>query len=140
MINAKLHTTFTLSHYHTVQTNTGTFHVFCADRPTLRKLRAEDMFETWVSDDCLAAGDFNNSKFSFSIWLLTVNWLLYLSLFPQEDDIEGIHIVAFAEEEDPGKCMFMLYLTPLLLKWIKHVKYICFKHWGATPFVSAPLT
>ncbi|KAG7248549.1 hypothetical protein CRUP_014601, partial [Coryphaenoides rupestris] len=34
-------------------------------RPTLRKLRAEDMFETW------------------------------------EDDINGIHIVAFAEEEDP---------------------------------------
>uniref|UniRef100_A0A3Q3GK84 Calsequestrin n=1 Tax=Labrus bergylta TaxID=56723 RepID=A0A3Q3GK84_9LABR len=24
-------------------------------RPTLRKLRAEDMFETWVSDDCLEA-------------------------------------------------------------------------------------
>uniref|UniRef100_A0A673IXP2 Calsequestrin n=1 Tax=Sinocyclocheilus rhinocerous TaxID=307959 RepID=A0A673IXP2_9TELE len=35
-------------------------------RPTLRKLRAEDMFETW------------------------------------EDDMDGIHIVAFAEEEDPG--------------------------------------
>ncbi|XP_018583912.1 calsequestrin-2 [Scleropages formosus] len=34
-------------------------------RPTLRKLRAEDMFETW------------------------------------EDDMDGIHIVAFAEEEDP---------------------------------------
>uniref|UniRef100_A0A4W4H344 Calsequestrin n=1 Tax=Electrophorus electricus TaxID=8005 RepID=A0A4W4H344_ELEEL len=36
------------------------------NQPTLRKLRAEDMFETW------------------------------------EDDMDGIHIVAFAEEEDPG--------------------------------------
>lgn len=40
-------------------------------RPTLRKLRAEDMFETW------------------------------------EDDIEGIHIVAFAEEEDPDGFEFL---------------------------------
>uniref|UniRef100_A0A3B3U051 Calsequestrin n=1 Tax=Poecilia latipinna TaxID=48699 RepID=A0A3B3U051_9TELE len=40
-------------------------------RPTLRKLRAEDMFETW------------------------------------EDDIEGIHIVAFAEEEDPDGYEFL---------------------------------
>uniref|UniRef100_A0A671R8G8 Calsequestrin n=1 Tax=Sinocyclocheilus anshuiensis TaxID=1608454 RepID=A0A671R8G8_9TELE len=41
-------------------------------RPTLRKLRAEDMFETW------------------------------------EDDMDGIHIVAFAEEEDPG---FQFFIT-----------------------------
>ncbi|XP_034042803.1 calsequestrin-2-like [Thalassophryne amazonica] len=40
-------------------------------RPTLRKLRAETMFETW------------------------------------EDDIEGIHIVAFAEEEDPDGFEFL---------------------------------
>ncbi|KAL3056359.1 hypothetical protein OYC64_018947 [Pagothenia borchgrevinki] len=40
-------------------------------RPTLRKLRPEDMFETW------------------------------------EDDIEGIHIVAFAEEEDPDGFEFL---------------------------------
>ncbi|KAG9348802.1 hypothetical protein JZ751_029119 [Albula glossodonta] len=40
-------------------------------RPTLRKLRAEDMFETW------------------------------------EDDMEGIHIVAFAEEEDPDGFEFL---------------------------------
>ncbi|XP_026000532.1 calsequestrin-2 isoform X1 [Astatotilapia calliptera] len=40
-------------------------------RPTLRKLRAENMFETW------------------------------------EDDIEGIHIVAFAEEEDPDGYEFL---------------------------------
>lgn len=33
---------------------------------------------------------------------------------PQEDDIEGIHIVAFAEEEDPG----MSHAMPLLLGWI----------------------
>lgn len=26
-----------------------------------------------------------------------------LSCSPQEDDIEGVHIVAFAEKEDPGK-------------------------------------
>ncbi len=30
----------------------NTYCAFCAIRPTLRKLRAEDMFETWVSDDC----------------------------------------------------------------------------------------
>lgn len=32
-------------------------------------------------------------------------------MFPfrtQEDDIEGIHIVAFAEEEDPGTCWLLL--------------------------------
>ncbi|MBN3312002.1 CASQ2 protein, partial [Atractosteus spatula] len=40
-------------------------------RPTLRKLRAEDMFETW------------------------------------EDDMDGIHIVAFAEEEDPDGFEFL---------------------------------
>uniref|UniRef100_A0A671M1R1 Calsequestrin n=1 Tax=Sinocyclocheilus anshuiensis TaxID=1608454 RepID=A0A671M1R1_9TELE len=40
-------------------------------RPTLRKLRAEDMFETW------------------------------------EDDLNGIHIVAFAEEEDPDGFEFL---------------------------------
>ncbi|XP_064183754.1 calsequestrin-2 [Anguilla rostrata] len=40
-------------------------------RPTLRKLRAKDMFETW------------------------------------EDDMEGIHIVAFAEEEDPDGFEFL---------------------------------
>uniref|UniRef100_A0AAY5F4X9 Calsequestrin n=1 Tax=Electrophorus electricus TaxID=8005 RepID=A0AAY5F4X9_ELEEL len=40
-------------------------------RPTLRKLRAEDMFETW------------------------------------EDDLDGIHIVAFAEEEDPDGYEFL---------------------------------
>uniref|UniRef100_A0A673IK64 Calsequestrin n=1 Tax=Sinocyclocheilus rhinocerous TaxID=307959 RepID=A0A673IK64_9TELE len=40
-------------------------------RPTLRKLRAEDMFETW------------------------------------EDDMDGIHIVAFAEEEDPDGYEFL---------------------------------
>ncbi|XP_071210977.1 calsequestrin-2-like [Salvelinus alpinus] len=40
-------------------------------RPTLRKLRAEDMFETW------------------------------------EDDLEGIHVVAFAEEEDPDGYEFL---------------------------------
>uniref|UniRef100_A0A671UG60 Calsequestrin n=1 Tax=Sparus aurata TaxID=8175 RepID=A0A671UG60_SPAAU len=43
-------------------------------RATLRKLRAENMFETW------------------------------------EDDMDGIHIVAFAEEEDPGLCLFLLEL------------------------------
>lgn len=36
----------------------------------------------------------------------------------QEDDLNGIHIVAFAEEEDPGMCSFK---TPLLIphkaKW-----------------------
>lgn len=26
----------------------------------------------------------------------------------QEDDIEGIHIVAFAEEEDPGEKMLLI--------------------------------
>uniref|UniRef100_A0A8C8HHM7 Calsequestrin n=2 Tax=Oncorhynchus tshawytscha TaxID=74940 RepID=A0A8C8HHM7_ONCTS len=40
-------------------------------RATLRKLRAEDMFETW------------------------------------EDDLDGIHIVAFAEEEDPDGYEFL---------------------------------
>ncbi|KAA0722283.1 Calsequestrin-2 Laminin-binding protein [Triplophysa tibetana] len=40
-------------------------------RPTLRKLRTEDMFETW------------------------------------EDDMDGIHIVAFAEEEDPDGYEFL---------------------------------
>ncbi|KAJ8352485.1 hypothetical protein SKAU_G00239610 [Synaphobranchus kaupii] len=40
-------------------------------RPTLRKLRAKDMFETW------------------------------------EDDMEGIHIVAFAEAEDPDGFEFL---------------------------------
>ncbi|XP_066563078.1 calsequestrin-2 [Amia ocellicauda] len=40
-------------------------------RPTLRKLRAEDMFETW------------------------------------EDDMDGIHIVAFAEAEDPDGFEFL---------------------------------
>ncbi|TSU62999.1 Calsequestrin-2 [Bagarius yarrelli] len=40
-------------------------------RPTLRKLRAEDMFETW------------------------------------EDDLDGFHIVAFAEEEDPDGFEFL---------------------------------
>uniref|UniRef100_A0A671KLW8 Calsequestrin n=1 Tax=Sinocyclocheilus anshuiensis TaxID=1608454 RepID=A0A671KLW8_9TELE len=40
-------------------------------RPTLRKLRAEDMFETW------------------------------------EDDLNGIHIVAFAEEENPDGFEFL---------------------------------
>uniref|UniRef100_A0A8B9GP40 Calsequestrin n=1 Tax=Astyanax mexicanus TaxID=7994 RepID=A0A8B9GP40_ASTMX len=40
-------------------------------RPTLRKLKAEDMFETW------------------------------------EDDLNGIHIVAFAEEEDPDGFEFI---------------------------------
>ncbi|XP_051566190.1 calsequestrin-2-like isoform X1 [Myxocyprinus asiaticus] len=40
-------------------------------RPTLRKLRAEDMFETW------------------------------------EDNLNGIHIVAFAEEEDPDGFEFL---------------------------------
>ncbi|XP_077071587.1 calsequestrin-2-like isoform X2 [Siphateles boraxobius] len=40
-------------------------------RPTLRKLRAEDMFETW------------------------------------EDDLNGIHIVGFAEEEDPDGFEFL---------------------------------
>uniref|UniRef100_A0AAY4BLF5 Calsequestrin n=1 Tax=Denticeps clupeoides TaxID=299321 RepID=A0AAY4BLF5_9TELE len=40
-------------------------------RPTLRKLRAKDMFETW------------------------------------EDDMDGVHIVAFAEEEDPDGYEFL---------------------------------
>uniref|UniRef100_A0A8C7YJK8 Calsequestrin n=1 Tax=Oryzias sinensis TaxID=183150 RepID=A0A8C7YJK8_9TELE len=43
-------------------------------RATLRKLRAENMFETWVS---------------------------------REDDMDGIHIVAFAEEEDPDGYEFL---------------------------------
>lgn len=68
--------------------------IFCAIRPTLRKLRAEDMFETWVSDET------NPFSFSFpSHFALT----RILVSFSQEDDIEGIHIVAFAEEEDPGE-------------------------------------
>lgn len=29
----------------------------------------------------------------------------YTCLSSQEDDIDGVHIVAFAEEEDPGKSM-----------------------------------
>lgn len=29
-----------------------------------------------------------------------------MCLSSQEDDIDGIHIVAFAEEEDPGKSSF----------------------------------
>jgi len=31
----------------------------------------------------------------------------------QEDDLNGIHIVAFAEEEDPGMCSFR---TPPLIR------------------------
>lgn len=31
---------------------------------------------------------------------------IHICLSSQEDDIDGIHIVAFAEEEDPGKCIF----------------------------------
>ncbi|CAM4492207.1 unnamed protein product [Leuciscus chuanchicus] len=46
-------------------------------RPTLRKLRAEDMFETW------------------------------------EDDMDGIHIVAFAEEEDPDGYEFLQILKDI---------------------------
>lgn len=47
------------------------------------------------------------------VWLLTPfnivcfdpenNQTFRICLSSQEDDIEGIHIVAFAEEEDPGK-------------------------------------
>lgn len=28
--------------------------------------------------------------------------ILHAFVFPQEDDIDGEHIVAFAEEDDPG--------------------------------------
>lgn len=31
---------------------------------------------------------------------------IHICLSSQEDDIDGIHIVAFAEEEDPGKSIF----------------------------------
>ncbi|KAM3584916.1 uncharacterized protein V6R79_002414 [Siganus canaliculatus] len=54
-------------------------------RATLRKLRAENMFETW------------------------------------EDDMDGIHIVAFAEEEDPGLCLLPIALVSL---FICHVRYL----------------
>lgn len=60
--------------------------------PTLRKLRAEDMFETWVSDDPPRVHATNKFKSK----LMSV-------VSMQEDDIDGIHIVAFAEEEDPGQ-------------------------------------
>lgn len=33
---------------------------------------------------------------------------IYVYVSSQEDDIEGIHIVAFAEEEDPGACRNIL--------------------------------
>ena len=35
----------------------------------------------------------------------------------QEDDIEGIHIVAFAEEEDPGEA------TPLTSGLLRRLRY-----------------
>ncbi|KAM7380439.1 hypothetical protein PAMP_003734 [Pampus punctatissimus] len=65
-------------------------------RPTLRKLRAEDMFETWVSENHLAA----------KATLTTFNFV-FSDISSQEDDIEGIHIVAFAEEEDPDGYEFL---------------------------------
>lgn len=65
--------------------------VFC--RATLRKLRAENMFETWVSK--AKAFSYNYCIHSHLFWIFSVKLI-------QEDDMDGIHIVAFAEEEDPG--------------------------------------
>uniref|UniRef100_A0A4X2KPN1 Calsequestrin n=1 Tax=Vombatus ursinus TaxID=29139 RepID=A0A4X2KPN1_VOMUR len=59
-------------------------------RPTLRRLRPEDMFETW------------------------------------EDDLNGIHIVAFAEKSDPGR-PFLSPQGPLVTYWEKTFKIDLFK-------------
>lgn len=76
---------------------TSMFSIF---RATLRKLRAENMFETWVS----------------GVTFNTPMTLAFISnfFFPhkhnfQEDDMDGIHIVAFAEEEDPGLGLFSFF-------------------------------
>lgn len=50
------------------------------------------MFETWVSR-CFRLIGLSRAELSY---------IAELCLDPQEDDMDGIHIVAFAEEEDPG--------------------------------------
>lgn len=84
--------------------------LFCANiRPTLRKLRAEDMFETWVSDIHLGAKATQTfSIYQHFIFKVTIHYCLP---FSQEDDIEGIHIVAFAEEEDPGESICIKHVN-----------------------------
>ncbi|CAH2218607.1 calsequestrin-2 [Pelobates cultripes] len=74
-------------------------------RATLRKLRPEDMFETW------------------------------------EDDLDGIHIVAFAEEEDPDGYEFLQILKEvarentenpdLSILWIDPDDFPLVRLWGA---------
>lgn len=69
-------------------------------RATLRKLRAENMFETWVSRVAFITPMKQPVILRFNI----IFFFLYKHNF-QEDDMDGIHIVAFAEEEDPGLCV-----------------------------------
>lgn len=64
-------------------------------RATLRKLRAENMFETWVSGVSFIT--------MIILQFITIFFLFCFYIYNfQEDDMDGIHIVAFAEEEDPG--------------------------------------
>jgi len=67
-------------------------------RPTLRKLEPHSMYEIWVRDiSSIKTCIYNQSSEN-----IEHPCLIFLSVDPQEDDIDGEHIVAFAEEDDPG--------------------------------------
>lgn len=72
---------------------------------------------------CLRLGSVISTNYtslvSFFKLFLTV---MFIFIHFQEDDIEGIHIVAFAEEEDPGK-------TPRDKFAIKHFVFLMFLFW-----------
>lgn len=59
------------------------------------------MFETWVSKIIICQFI---EALTDECWLnqMVTVWSEVFPLNQQEDDMDGIHIVAFAEEEDPG--------------------------------------
>lgn len=69
--------------------------VFC--RPTLRKLQPHNMYDIWVRTWL---------KTATNVWICLKNRCIFSGLtlcFWQDDDVDGEHIVAFAEESDPGR-------------------------------------
>lgn len=72
------------------------------------------MFETWVRIIFINNVGLKVSENSYdyeSDFNLTLWWFPLCLAVLQEDDMDGIHIVAFAEEEDPGLSSLVLFLS-----------------------------